>query len=82
MTAAETTASIERVRERIAGLPVTVIGGARSGLAVAKLLARRGANVFLTEFGPLAPEAAGGHARPLASRSRAAATRTARSTPS
>ncbi|GAB5519515.1 MAG: UDP-N-acetylmuramoyl-L-alanine--D-glutamate ligase [Rhodothermales bacterium] len=31
---------------------VTVIGGARSGLAVARLLASQGAKVFLTERGP------------------------------
>jgi UDP-N-acetylmuramoylalanine--D-glutamate ligase len=31
------------------GQSVTVIGGARSGLAVARLLARRGAKVFLTD---------------------------------
>ncbi|MEL6616913.1 MAG: Mur ligase family protein, partial [Bacteroidota bacterium] len=63
MTAAETRTAIESVRQRMlrgtpSGLAVTVVGGARSGLAVAKLLARRGAEVFLTEHGPLAPEAA------------------------
>ena len=34
------------------GKAVTVIGGARSGLAVARLLARHGAKVFLTDRGP------------------------------
>ena len=33
----------------ITGKNVTVIGGARSGLAVARLLAEAGAQVFLTE---------------------------------
>jgi UDP-N-acetylmuramoylalanine--D-glutamate ligase len=33
------------------GKRVTVVGGARSGLAAARLLARRGARVFLTERG-------------------------------
>ncbi len=36
----------------LAGRAVTVIGGARSGLAVARLLAGRGARVFLSERGP------------------------------
>ena len=35
----------------IKGKKVTVVGGARSGLAVAKLLAEAGADVFLTEKG-------------------------------
>ena len=34
------------------GKAITVVGGARSGLAVARLLAGRGAKVFLTERGP------------------------------
>ncbi|HYE96058.1 MAG TPA: UDP-N-acetylmuramoyl-L-alanine--D-glutamate ligase [Rubricoccaceae bacterium] len=34
------------------GKHVTVVGGARSGLAAARLLARYGARVFLTEQGP------------------------------
>lgn len=37
---------------QVVGLRATVVGGARSGLAVARLLARRGARVFLTEAGP------------------------------
>ena len=36
----------------LAGRAVTVVGGARSGLAVARLLAGRGARVFLSERGP------------------------------
>jgi UDP-N-acetylmuramoylalanine--D-glutamate ligase len=36
----------------IPGKRVTVVGGARSGLAAARLLARHGAAVFLTERGP------------------------------
>ncbi|MFN3597337.1 MAG: UDP-N-acetylmuramoyl-L-alanine--D-glutamate ligase [Rubricoccaceae bacterium] len=39
----------------VAGRRVTVVGGARSGLAAARLLARRGARVFLTDAAP-APE--------------------------
>ena len=38
--------------ETVRGTRVTVVGGARSGLAVAKLLARHGARVFLTEQKP------------------------------
>lgn len=38
--------------EAIKGQKVTVVGGARSGLAAAQLLARAGAKVFLTERGP------------------------------
>lgn len=37
--------------EAIKGQNVTVVGGARSGLAAAKLLAQAGAKVFLTEHG-------------------------------
>ncbi|ARA93733.1 MAG: UDP-N-acetylmuramoyl-L-alanine--D-glutamate ligase [Bacteroidetes bacterium] len=37
--------------DEINGLKVTVIGGARSGLAVARLLAGAGARVFLTDHG-------------------------------
>ena len=37
----------------IKGSRITVVGAARSGLAAAKLLARRGALVFLTERDPL-----------------------------
>ncbi len=39
----------------VEGKKVTVVGAARSGLAVAKLLAVRGAEVFLTEEGRAAP---------------------------
>src|SRR5690606_15353624 len=35
----------------VQGKSATVVGGARSGLAAAKLLARNGATVFLTEKG-------------------------------
>ena len=42
----------------INGKRVTVVGAARSGLAAARLLARRGAAVFLTEQGAGSPEAA------------------------
>lgn len=35
----------------IRGKNITVVGAARSGLAVARLLARKGASVFLTELG-------------------------------
>ncbi len=38
--------------KEIAGKKITVVGAARSGLAAAKLLSRRGASVFLTENGP------------------------------
>ncbi|MEM1041083.1 MAG: UDP-N-acetylmuramoyl-L-alanine--D-glutamate ligase [Bacteroidota bacterium] len=39
----------------VEGKKVTVVGAARSGLAVARLLAARGAEVFLTEQGRAAP---------------------------
>lgn len=42
----------EALREAVRGARVTVVGGARSGLAVARLLARRGADVFLTDYAP------------------------------
>lgn len=42
----------------VEGRRVTVVGGARSGVAVARLLARRGAGVFLTEMNAL-PENVG-----------------------
>lgn len=42
----------------INGKRVTVVGAARSGLAAVRLLARRGAVVFLTEHGAGSPEAA------------------------
>ena len=50
-------AAVESFREGVEGARVTVVGGARSGLAAARLLARRGARVFLTDASPLAPEA-------------------------
>ena len=40
------------------GKKATVVGGARSGLAAARLLARHGAAVFLTEQGDGSKEAA------------------------
>ena len=48
-------ASAEALRQSVPGARVTVVGGARSGLAVARLLARRGADVFLTDAGPAEP---------------------------
>ena len=42
----------EALRQSVEGARVTVVGGARSGLAVARLLARHGARVFLTDHGP------------------------------
>ena len=36
-------------RQRVPGARVTVVGGARSGLAAARLLAQQGADVFLTD---------------------------------
>ena len=42
----------EALRDSVKGARVTVVGGARSGLAVAHLLARRGADVFLTDHSP------------------------------
>ncbi len=45
-------ASADALRQSVAGARVTVVGGARSGLAVARLLARRGADVFLTDAAP------------------------------
>lgn len=43
----------------VSGLQVLVVGAARSGVAAAKLLARRGATVTLTDRKPEIPEAAG-----------------------
>ena len=48
----ETPVSAEALRASVPGARVTVVGGARSGLAAARLLARRGADVFLTDAGP------------------------------
>ena len=42
-------ASAEALRQSVRDARVTVVGGARSGLAAARLLARRGADVFLTD---------------------------------
>jgi len=42
----------------VSGLPVLVVGAARSGVAAAHLLARRGANVTLTDRKAEVPEAA------------------------
>lgn len=47
----------------VAGRRVTVVGGARSGLAAARLLARRGARVFLTDAAPAPKGLAEGLAR-------------------
>ncbi|MDT0630210.1 Mur ligase family protein [Rubrivirga sp. S365] len=48
----ETPVSAEALRASVPGARVTVVGGARSGQAAARLLARRGATVFLTDAGP------------------------------
>ncbi len=48
----ETSVSAEALRASVPGARVTVVGGARSGLAVARLLARQGADVFLTDQAP------------------------------
>ena len=42
----------------VSGLPVLVVGAARSGVAAAHLLARRGASVTLTDQKASIPEAA------------------------
>ncbi|HEX8299046.1 MAG TPA: hypothetical protein VF594_07775, partial [Rubricoccaceae bacterium] len=42
----------DALRAGVAGARVTVVGAARSGLAAARLLARHGAHVFLTDAGP------------------------------
>ncbi len=47
----EVPTSAEALRAAVPGARVTVVGGARSGLSVARLLARRGATVFLTDHG-------------------------------
>ena len=56
-------ASAEALRQSVPGARVTVVGGARSGLAVARLLARRGADVFLTDAAPAEPGVAEGLAK-------------------
>lgn len=48
----EAPASAEALRAAVPGARVTVVGGARSGVSVARLLARRGADVFLTDTAP------------------------------
>ena len=45
-------ASAAELRSAVEGARVTVVGGARSGLSVARLLQRHGADVFLTDAGP------------------------------
>ena len=45
----QTRRTAEAWRDLVPGARVSVVGGARSGLAVARLLARRGADVFLTD---------------------------------
>ncbi|HEX8385245.1 MAG TPA: UDP-N-acetylmuramoyl-L-alanine--D-glutamate ligase [Rubricoccaceae bacterium] len=50
-TQARTGPDRDALRAGVAGARVTVVGGARSGLAAARLLARHGAGVFLTERG-------------------------------
>ena len=47
-----TPTTAEALRQSVPGARVTVVGGARSGLAVATLLARKGADVFLTDHAP------------------------------
>lgn len=70
MTREQLRTAIEPFRQSVEGARVTVVGGARSGVAVARLLARRGADVFLSEYGAGAglaealggiPHEAGGH---------------------
>ena len=48
----------DALRAGVAGARVTVVGAARSGLAAARLLARHGAAVFLTDAGEVEPGAA------------------------
>lgn len=48
----EAPASAEALRQSVPGARVTVVGGARSGLSVARLLARKGAAVFLSDHAP------------------------------
>lgn len=55
MTAELTRFSAEAFRETVRGGRVTVVGGARSGLGAARLLARQGADVFLTDASAGAP---------------------------
>ena len=45
----------DALRASVAGARVTVVGAARSGLAAARLLARHGAAVFLTDAKPAEP---------------------------
>ncbi len=46
-----TPASADALRAAVPGARVTVVGGARSGLSVARLLQRHGADVFLSDHG-------------------------------
>ncbi|MEM0963451.1 MAG: hypothetical protein AAGK21_13040, partial [Bacteroidota bacterium] len=55
----EATPDRESLRQSVPGARVTVVGGARSGVSVATLLARRGASVFLTDASPAGPDTAG-----------------------
>ncbi len=48
-------ASADALRQSVKGARVTVVGGARSGLSVARLLQRKGADVFLTDAAPAEP---------------------------
>ena len=45
-------ASADELRASVKGARVTVVGGARSGLSVARLLQRHGADVFLSDHAP------------------------------
>ncbi len=56
----ETPTSPDALRQSVPGARVTVVGGARSGLAVARLLKRHGANVFLSDHGDAEPGVAEG----------------------
>ena len=57
-TAPRETPTRDALRAAVPGARVTVVGAARSGLAAARLLARHGATVFLTDAGEVAPGAA------------------------
>ena len=48
-------ASVAELRASVRGARVTVVGGARSGLSVARLLQRHGADVFLTDAASAEP---------------------------
>jgi UDP-N-acetylmuramoylalanine--D-glutamate ligase len=55
MTAEAPLITAEAFRARVRGGRVTVVGAARSGLGAARLLARQGADVFLTDRAEAAP---------------------------